>query len=214
MEESLILKVDKIMRSLLGATNSSKRRSFYKKQITETIKIIEKISADAQIAEWRATRNGSSIGDAGVRNILKKLDPDLERRYLQVIYDLQDEKRISYAGTANELREIIRIVLVLRAPDEEVMKTDWFKENREKPKNSLPEKPTQAERVRFIMEKKRAGDKESKNARDNGELIDGLLGGVVRSSYDRINAGVHSKKDRDEIIRSLRYVHAFLSDIL
>jgi len=149
-----------------------------------------------------------------IRDALNNIDPDLERRYLQVIYDLRDSERISYAGTANELREVIRIVLSILAPDKRVTKTKWFKESRRENKKNLPEKPTHRERVKFIMGERNAGSKEIKNAQENENLIDGLLSNVVRSSYDRLNVGVHGKKDRKEVIRSLRYAHAFLLDIL
>lgn len=214
IEEKFLLEIDKSMRLLLQAATSSKRRSFYRQQIVKANKILEKIQVDAQIAEWRSAKNDSLIGDVNIRNTLKNLDPDLERRYLQAIYDLNDSKRTSYAGTANEIREIIRIVLSLQAPDKEVGKTSWFKESRQKQRDGIPERLTHAERVKFILEKRRAGGKEVKSAQENEKLIDGLLGNVVRSSYDRMNAGVHGKKAKEEIIRSLRYVHAFLCDIL
>jgi len=214
IEEKFLLEIDKSMRLLLQAATSSKRRSFYRQQITRANKILEKIQVDAQIAEWSSTKNDSLVGDVNVRNALKNFDPDLERRYLQAIYDLNDSKRISYAGTANEIREIIRIVLSLQAPDKEVGKMPWFKESRKKQTDNTSERPTHTERVRFILEKRRAGGKEVKSAQENEKLIDGLLGSVIRSSYDRMNAGVHGKKDREEIIRGLRYVHAFLFDVL
>ncbi len=214
INEPLLVEIDKPMKNLLQATNSSKRRSYYRRQIKKANTVIDGLQVDAQIAEWNISKEED--GDVIVRNALKILDSDLERRYLQVIYDLNDPKRVSYAGTANEIREIIRIVLFLQAPDAEITKTPWFrkrKENEEKNNKTLTT-PTQTERVKFIMEKKRAGDKALKNAQENEALIEGLLGKVVRSSYDRMNAGVHGQKNRDEIIKGLRYVHAFLLDIL
>src|SRR3989344_790262 len=52
MDEKFLLEIDKSMRLLLRAASSSKRRSFYRQQITKANKILEKIQVDAQIAEW------------------------------------------------------------------------------------------------------------------------------------------------------------------
>lgn len=211
----LLIKIDEAMRSLLKLTNSSRRRSAYQAQIKKAKKSLDALIVDAQISEWRlAKQDNISVADAEVVSLLTNLDPDLERRYTQAIYDLSDQQRISYSGTANELREVIRITLQLKAPDNKVTKKDWFQDARKKPKSDLPTNPTQAERVKFILEKRRASDNAIKNTQSNEELIDSLLSKVVRTTYSRVNAGVHGKENREEIIRNLRYIHAFLMDIL
>ena len=58
--------------------------------------------------------------------LLEKVNPELANAYRQVRRDLQDVTRLSYRGTANELREILREVLVKLAPDSEVVARPWF----------------------------------------------------------------------------------------
>lgn len=160
-------------------------------------------------------KNAISFENLEVLKFLKKLDLDLGGRYSQAIRDLSDPARISYAGTANELRETVRITLLLKAPDDEVKQMDWFKNARESDKkNALPKLPTRAERVRFILEKRKKSGKAVETTQGAGLHIDDKLGRVVSSTCDRMSVGVHNKEDRDEIIQCLKYINAFLSDIL
>jgi len=208
-----LLEIDGNMRSLISIANSSARRGVYQKNINNIRKVSDKFITEAQVAEWIKDKNSNNLGDLNVIEALRNLDEDLERRYNQVLSDLNDQQRISYAGTANELREIIRIILSKKAPTDRVMKMPWFKTARVNDKN-LPSQPTQAERVRFILEFRKSSKNAVEQAQGQEQLIDALIGKIVRSSYSRINAGVHATEDNKEIERCLRYANAFLLDIL
>jgi hypothetical protein len=207
-----LIEIDKLMKEMLQSTNTIRRRTFYQDTFRKMAEIFDNIFVNMQVAEW-ATPNKSSAGDEKVLNALHLFSPDLERRYLQAIADLSDPNRISYAGTANELREIIRLSLSSQAPENEIIKKDWYKQARAG-KSRLPDKPTHSEKVKYILETRRAGEQALKSTQENETLIDDMLGKVVRSSYDRVSASVHGNHDRNEIIRALRYIHAFLLDIL
>ncbi len=208
-----LLEVDKNMRKLIILAASSARRSQYQGCINAIKKTTDKFITNAQVVEWENAKKFTGSGNKNVIEALRNLDEDLERRYLQVLSDIGDQTRISYAGTANELREVVRIVLHAKAPNEKVEKMPWFELERISDKN-LPKQPTQAERVRYILEARKSSKGAVDQVQEEEQLIDALIGRVVRSSYGRINVSVHAIEDRSEIERCLRYVDAFLLDIL
>lgn len=138
---------------------------------------------------------------------LHKLSPELGLSYNQVKIDLQDDNRLSWAGTAHEIREIVANVLRLLASDNEVMKQSWFK------LEVNTSGPTQKQRVRYILELQNGGSKQ-------GEVIglvasiDGLVADLVRATYSRASDAAHRLKGRKEANRLLMYFEAFAYDLL
>lgn len=207
---------------LLRLAGTSRRRVLYMGNIQEIQKMLDGFYADAQVVEWQQERgsvaNHQTSGTQDqVLDLLNSVDADLATRYRQVIQDLSEVGRVSYTGTAGELREILRIVLHTKAPEEEVRKKEWFIQKRESTNNDDEKKrgPTHAERVRYILETQRhTSQKDLTNAQANQELVDAILGQVARSAYDRMSAKVHGGNDKKEIIRSLQYINALLADLL
>ena len=62
-----------------------------------------------------------------INEALEKALPELSRSYIQIYKDLQDPNRISWAGTAHEIREILTNLLRLLAPDENISKAPWYR---------------------------------------------------------------------------------------
>ena len=70
----------------------------------------------------KITFEGNDIHEA-----LKSLSPILANSYAQIKSDMIDAERISWAGTAHEIRQIVVTMLQILAPDDEVKAQKNFK---------------------------------------------------------------------------------------
>ena len=150
---------------------------------------------------------------------LRNLDEALEQGYRQVLEDGESTHRVSYKGTANELREVLRGVLNKLAPKELVEKTDWHKKSRGQAKTKEerergPTRVTQVEQVRYILKERNKGSKEVSSAEETMERVEEILGRLTRAVYGRASDASHRSKDRSEIIAALRYLDALLLELL
>jgi hypothetical protein len=144
--------------------------------------------------------------------LLQEVHPDLANSYRQVLRDLQDATRLSYRGTANELREILREVLERLAPDDEVISQAWWAPT-EAPDGKKRKSPSQQQKVRYILEKKGAGSRVKDVAEGSLELVEKGLSELVRDMYSRASVASHTAQDVEEIKRQLRYFDAPMHDL-
>jgi len=128
----------------------------------------------------------------------------------QVRRDVEDPLRVSYRGTANELREILRELLSRLAPDEEVMSQPWFAPRSEAGASAHP---TRQQRARFILEKRGAGSKVKDVAEGALSLVEEGLSKLVTDMYSRTSAASHTAQDVKEIKKQVRYFDALVHDL-
>ena len=138
---------------------------------------------------------------------LLELSVSLANSYLQVKHDLQTRKRISWAGTAHEIREVLATLLRTLAPDNQVLEETWF---RQEPKTSGP---TQKQRVRYILQKHGSGSKEREVVEQVSKLEE-LIGDLVRATYSRASDAAHTYKGRKEVVRIVKYFDVFAHELL
>lgn len=142
-----------------------------------------------------------------IHKSLYNLSPSLANSYAQVKRDLQDTERLSWAGPAHELREVLRGILEILAPDDEVIsQPEWKLEKDAK-------RPTQKQKAIFILRRRGAGSKEEEVLKQIN-FIEELVGNLVRSVYSRASNAAHGVKDRREVVRLLNYFEAFAHDLL
>jgi len=135
---------------------------------------------------------------------LRDICPSAAASYDQAVRDLADMSRVSWRGTANELREALRETLDLLAPDEEVAAGPGFKaEDGQK-------RPTYRQKARYILKSRGASGNQLQAPEDAITGIDSL----VRSVYTRSNVSAHAKSEQVEVRRILGYVRAVLCDLL
>lgn len=141
--------------------------------------------------------------DKGIFDALSKLSTPLANTYLQIIAEFEDESRLSWIGTAHAIRELLRNLLELLAPDSRVVAQIGYK----------PEKdtsgPTQRQKVSFILMSKGA-DASIGKVTKNIEIISEL----VRDTYGRASDAAHRIKEKGEVFQLLRYFTAFAHDLL
>lgn len=138
---------------------------------------------------------------------LAGLDTSLADSYLQIGKDLMSE-RLSWAGTAHEIREILSRLLHTLAPDEEVKSQRWYRQDKNTPG------PTQAQRARFIMEQYGAEERERQAVEEQIRTFEEQVGRTVRAIYNRASDAAHRTKDKDEVNRILRYFNTVAHDLL
>jgi hypothetical protein len=121
--------------------------------------------------------------------------------------DLEDVTRTSWAGAAHEIREIVATLLRLQAPDAEVIRQPWY---RQEPNTSGP---TQKQRVRYILQQQGAGSKQREVVQEIS-VLEERIGDLVRATYSRASDAAHRMKGRTEAVRVFRYFEAFAHDLL
>jgi hypothetical protein len=147
------------------------------------------------------------VEDNKIYEALGSLSEAVAKSYAQVKKDILDTNRLSWAGTAHEIREILTTTLRLLAPDGDVISQPWYQQE---PGTSSP---TQKQRVRFILQKRNAGSKEQEVVNNVVHLED-MIGDMVRATYSRASDAAHRFKARKEVMRILRYFEAFANDLL
>jgi hypothetical protein len=139
---------------------------------------------------------------------LDNLIPTAGLSYQQAIRDLADESRLSYRGTASELREVLREVLDHLAPDADVTSKRGFQLELGRTK------PTMKQKVRFILRARDEGSKATEMAETAADAVDGIIGSLARSAYDAGSVATHISAERQTVVQLKRYVEAVLSHLL
>lgn len=92
----------------------------------------------------------------------------------------------------------------LLAPDDAVIQAEpWFKGHEGK--------PTQAERIRAVLQARGDGHGSATNA---SELVETKTAALGRDLYTRASGALHSGTERDEVTKVELYVRAVLMEIL
>jgi hypothetical protein len=127
--------------------------------------------------------------------------------YEQAVRDLGDDRRISYRGTANELRSAVWEVLEQLAPDADVMAADGFI------LEAGQKTPTRKQKARHIL-RARLGESARQAPEATLELIEAHVAGLTAGLYNRSSASSHLEAERGEISQIKMYVDAFLAEVL
>lgn len=137
---------------------------------------------------------------------LQSLNSLLSNAYLQLATDLKVKDRISWVGTAHEMRQILSTSLKILAPDEQVKAKTWYKsvDNRDL--------PTQNQRVKYILETNHRSSTQSEVTKSICTL-DTLLEELIRSYYGRASDAAHRGTDLDEMIKLKAYFDIFAMDL-
>jgi hypothetical protein len=146
------------------------------------------------------------------RRILETLPkiglPDAVQSYQQVLIDLAEGNRLSYRGTATELREVVREVLDHLAPDDDVMAAPGFK---------LVEGqkgPTMTQKARFILKARGMGETARKAPEDAVALLEDQIASLARSTYQKGAASTHSVTTLETARGFKGYADAVLAELL
>jgi hypothetical protein len=198
--------VDRHLRDLLGRLGGQFVISDLRTALRAIGRTIDREILPAyDAARWTtaATPAATTAGRESIAQRLDRLSPDLATSYRQVHLDLADEARISFLGPAGEIREVMRASIHLLAPDEEVQTQDWYE--------GVDGRPTQAERVRYVVQQQSEGEASPVEAAD---IVDTKVGRLGRLLYSRASRALHAGTQREELDRIVSYVEAVLNEML
>lgn len=134
---------------------------------------------------------------------LAAVDPDLAISYRQVLTDIA-EMRGTYVGPAGEIREVLRGTIAQLAPEADVKAQSWFVGHEGR--------STHAERIQYATQQNR--DSPSEQTLKSDEILDGKIGRLGRSLYERSSKALHAGTQQKEVRRIVDWVEVVLDEIL
>jgi len=146
--------------------------------------------------------------EAAILSTLHTMLPSAAKSYEQVLLDIRDIGRVSYRGTAADLREVVREVLDHLAPDEVLMNSADFRLEQGQ------SGPTMKQKVRFILRARRAGDSTRQTAENSVQHLDENVASLGRAVYTRGATDVHTARPREEVLNFKGYADAVLGELL
>lgn len=138
---------------------------------------------------------------------LEEQVPEAAPCYEQALRDLADDHRVSYRGTANELRSAVWEVLERLAPDERVSAAQGFTLEKDQ------QTPTRKQKARFIL-RGRLGGTACQTPEASLELIELQVANLTAGLYNRSSSSSHIEAEQGEIRQIKMYVDAFLAEVL
>jgi len=153
---------------------------------------------------------GPSAIEARILATIAAMLPMTARSYQQVIADLAGTDRISYRGTATELREILRETLDYLAPDKDVVQSQGFQFDKDRTR------PTMAQKVRYILGQRGLPKNSIEAPRKAIEVVEGAVSSLVRSTYDRGSIDTHTSAGitKPGAMQLKMYVDSVLCELL
>lgn len=202
--------LDWIAQYLLKLASKTNRRSTYRARMRELDnlrgEIETAIEIRATVSSAHPAARPTTATEASILVTLDQIIPSTALSYRQVLQDLADPQRISYRGTAAELREVLRELLDHLAPDAEVLKTVKLEKDQRG--------PTMKQKAIFILKARGVGETARKTPVDAVGTVEDSVGSLARSVYTRGSVSTHVVTTRNEVLTIKAYADAVLADLL
>lgn len=212
VDESALADLDSEMQSLLRLSNGRNAKRTYLSVIRQAQDLQNELAAERELlVGQRAHASGGFVVSETERRILEVLEhlaPGAALSYRQALRDLSATDRVSYRGTANDLREALRETVDRLAPDEKVKATPGFK------LEAGQTKPTQKQKVRHILRSRGLGKTARSTPEDAAGLVDERTASVARASYERSSVAAHVSSTKGEVLQLKMYVDSVLAELL
>ena len=207
--------LDTRMQTLYALTSKNATAASYKSALHSIKKLIQEaelalIIAPSNPPTPQENAGGLSHTDGLIVETLEELLPNTALSYKQVIADLGEAGRLSYRGTATELREVVREVLDHLAPDDDVIKSDSFVFEKDR------ERPTMQQKAKYILRLRGQARKAIEVPKKALEVIENTVSALVRSTYDRGSIATHTQTglSKPSIQQLKMYVDGVLCELL
>jgi len=210
-----LVQFDSDFQRLLVLTNGQNAKASYLKCLNKlktcanSLDVSRELAVAATIRKSKAD-NGASMSEAEeeISKTLHRLVPPAANCYDQVVSDLHATHRVSWRGTACEIRECLREVLDHFARDEDVTAQPGFKQE---PNTSGP---TMRQKAQFIM--KSRGDPDALRRQITGQAndIDEMFAKLTRSVYERGSLSTHTESTHDDVKRLKRNLDVVMVELL
>src|SRR5438093_5753630 len=205
VSEPKIEELDWAAQYIVKLASATSRKSPYMRRLRELSLLRTGVETAIEI---QAGGGGDTVvlttaTESAIIGTLEKILPTSALSYKQVLQDLAEGQRVSYRGTAAELREVVRELLDHLAPDGEVLKTVKL--------NKDQKRPTMKQKTVFILKTRGIGDTARKPAEDAVTAIEESVGSLARSVYDRGSLATHVASTRREVRTFKGYADAVLA---
>lgn len=201
---SLIEEIDWLFQDILQLASAPREKQAYLGQIGELRQRLLEATFDLMKARG-SSRLVLSQTERGILETLAKMLPTAAASYEQALRDISQGGRVSWRGTASELREVLREVIDHFAPDDKVKAAAGFQlEEGQK-------SPTQRQKVRFILRARRSS---STVAEASLLTVDEAVASLARSTYQRGSVSTHVATSGPEIRNLKGYIDALLVELL
>ena len=203
----LVEEIDFVLQSLLQLASAQREKEAYLGQITELRPYLLEATVDVMKA-LGSPRLVLSQTERAILDTLRKMLPVTGASYEQALLDIAQGKRVSWRGSATELREVLREAIDHLAPDDKVMGSPGFQLEEGR---ALP---TQKQKVRFILRARKSNSTSVAVVEGSLNTVDESVAALDRSTYTRGSASTHSTTGTSEIRNLKRYVDALLAELL
>lgn len=210
VDVALLTEADNVFQALLQLANKRSPRRAYLSLLRELNALRTRVEIEYERRPASISTAGAFALDATERAIVDRLGailPAAAIGYQQAVRDLQSGDRISWRGTAAELREAGRETLDHFAPDADVMAVQGFK------LETGQSRPTMAQKMRYIVRARQLPEGAQKVPEDLVKLIE-LTASFARSTYTRGATATHVAPGRGEVRQLKRYVDTLLCELL
>jgi hypothetical protein len=203
----LVEEIDWVLQSMLQLATAPREKQAYLGHIAELRPYLLEATIDVMKARGSA-RLVLSTTERAILETLGRMLPSTSASYEQALRDVAQGRRVSWRGTATELREVLREVIDYLAPDDKVTASTGFQ--LEQGQRS----PTQKQKVRFILRARRSSSAAVAVAEASLATAEEAVAALARSTYQRGSASTHAPTDSSEIRSLKRYVDALLGELL
>jgi hypothetical protein len=203
----LVDEIDFVVQSILQLASGTREKQAYIGQLNELRPYV--LEATVDLMKSRGTpRLLLSETERAILDTLAALLPACAASYEQALRDIAQGARVSWRGTATELRETLREVIDHFAPDEKVSSTPNFQAE------DGQRRPTQKQKVRYILRARRNSSAAVAVAEASLDTVDEAVATLARSTYRRGSVSTHVGTTGKEIKSLKRYVDALLGELL
>jgi Predicted pPIWI-associating nuclease len=203
----LVEEIDFVVQQILQLASSAREKQAYTGQLNELRSYLLEATIDLMKSRGTA-RLVLSQTERAILDTLAALLPSCAASYEQALRDIAQGARVSWRGTATELRETLREVMDHFAPDDKVSGAPGFQlEDRQS-------RPTQKQKVRYILKARRSSSTAVSVAEASLNTVEEAVALLARSTYQRGSASTHVGSTGKEIKSLKRYVDALLAELL
>jgi len=203
----LVEEIDFVLQTILELATAPREKQAYVGQIAEVRPYLLEAVVDIMKARG-SPRLVLSQTERAILETLARMLPASAGSYEQALLDIAQGKRVSWRGTATELREVLREAIDYLAPDDKVMTSPGLQlEQGQK-------SPTQKQKVRFILRARKSNSASVAVAEASLETVEESVAVLARSTYQRGSASAHATTNASEIRSLKRYVDALLAELL
>jgi Predicted pPIWI-associating nuclease len=203
----LVEEIDFIVQSILQLASGLREKDAYIGQLNELRPYLLEATVDLMKSRG-ASRLVLSHTERSILDTLAALLPSCAASYEQALRDIAQRARVSWRGTATELREALRGVIDYLAPDDKVSESPGFQ------LEAGQNRPTQKQKVRYILKARRSSGAAVAVAEASLVTLDEAVAALARSTYQRSSVSTHVGTTGKEIKSLKRYVDALLAELL